>query len=133
MAAPRILRTKPTLVVRNALLATCDRGPLDAGLIPGGALAVDDRRIAWVGRDRDLDGAADLSEAHVLDARGGLVTPGLVDSHTHLVFAGERAGEFALRVTGRSYLAVALSGGGIVATSRATNAASSRRGSRRSR
>jgi imidazolonepropionase len=122
--APKSLRPKATLALRNAVLATCDRGPSDAGLLPGGAVAVDDRRIVWVGRDRDLEAAVDLDGARLLDARGGLVTPGLVDSHTHLVFAGERAGEFALRVTGKSYLDVALSGGGIAATTRATNAAS---------
>jgi imidazolonepropionase len=118
-------RPNATLVLRNATVATCDRGSSDPGLLPGGAVAVEDRRIAWVGPDRDLEDAVDLEHARTVDARGGLVTPGLVDSHTHLLFAGERAGEFALRVTGRSYLAVALSGGGIVATSRATNAASS--------
>ena len=123
MAASRIPRPKPTLVVRNATVATCDRGPLDAGLVHGGAVAIDDRRIAWVGRDGDLEATADLCHAQVVDARGGLVTPGLVDSHTHLVFAGERAGEFALRCSGRSYLDVALSGGGIAATMRATLAA----------
>jgi imidazolonepropionase len=106
------------------VLATCDRGPSDSGLVPGGAVAIEDRRIAWVGRDRDLEAAVDLSGAAVLDARGGLVTPGLVDSHTHLVFAGERAGEFALRCTGKSYLDVALSGGGIAVTTRSTQAAS---------
>ena len=121
-APPR--RTRATLAVRNALVATCDRGPSDAGLVPGGAVAIDDRRVAWVGRDQDLARAVDLEDARVLDARGGLVTPGLVDSHTHLVFAGERAGEFALRCAGKSYLDVALSGGGIAATTRATRAAS---------
>ncbi|HEY6006372.1 MAG TPA: imidazolonepropionase [Anaeromyxobacter sp.] len=124
MPAPKSLRPKATLAVRNAVLATCDGGPSDPGLVPGGAVAVEDRRIAWVGRDRDLEGAVDLDGANVLDARGGLVSPGLVDSHTHLVFAGERAGEFALRVSGKSYLDVALSGGGIAATTRATRAAS---------
>ncbi len=124
MPAPRSLRPKATLALRNALLATCDRGPTDPGLVPGGAVAVEDRRIAWVGRDRDLESAVDLDGARVLDARGGLVTPGLVDSHTHLVFAGERSGEFALRIAGKSYLDVALSGGGIAVTTRATNAAS---------
>ncbi len=122
MPAPKNLRPKATLAVRNAVLATCDRGPSDAGLLPGGALAVEDRRIAWVGRDRDLDSAVDLSEARVLDARGALVTPGLVDSHTHLVFAGERAGEFALRCSGTPYLETALVGGGIAVTTRATDA-----------
>jgi imidazolonepropionase len=123
MPAPRNLRPKATLVVRNAVLATCDRGPSDAGLLPGGAVAIDDLRTVWVGRDRDLDAAVDVSEARVVDARGGLVTPGLVDSHTHLVFAGERAGEFALRCTGKSYLDTALSGGGIGVTTRETQAA----------
>jgi imidazolonepropionase len=124
VSAPRSLRPKATLAVRNAVLATCDRGPSEAGLIPGGAVAIDDRRIAWVGRDRDLEAAVDLEGARTLDAGGGLVTPGLVDSHTHLVFAGERAGEFALRCSGKSYLDVALAGGGISVTTRATRAAS---------
>jgi imidazolonepropionase len=124
MPAPKNLRPKATLAVRNALLATCDRGPSDAGLVPGGAVAIDDLRMVWVGRDRDLEAAVDLSDARLLDARGGLVTPGLVDSHTHLVFAGERAGEFALRCAGKSYLDTALSGGGIGVTTRATQAAS---------
>ncbi|BDG06360.1 imidazolonepropionase [Anaeromyxobacter oryzae] len=123
MPAPTSLRPNVTLVVRNAVVATCDRGPSDVGLLYGAAVAVADRHVAWIGRDRDVEDAVDLDGARVLDARGGLVTPGLVDSHTHLVFAGERAGEFALRVTGRSYLEVALSGGGIAVTTRATNAA----------
>jgi imidazolonepropionase len=116
-------RQKTTLVLRNATVATCDRGPSDAGILAGGAVAIDDRRIVWVGPDVELERAVELEHARVVDARGGLVTPGLVDSHTHLVFAGERSGEFALRCTGRSYLNVALAGGGIVATTRATNAA----------
>jgi imidazolonepropionase len=119
---PRPLLPKATLLVRNALVATCDRGPSDAGLVPGGAVAIADRQVAWVGRDRDLSGAVDSEGATVLDAGGRLVTPGLVDSHTHLVFAGERAGEFALRCVGKSYLDLALAGGGISATTRATRA-----------
>ncbi len=124
MPVPKSLRPKATLAVRNAVLATCDRGPSDAGLVPGGAVAVEDRRIAWIGRDRDVEAAVDLEGATILDAKGGLVTPGLVDSHTHLVFSGERAGEFALRCSGKSYLDVALSGGGIAVTTRSTQAAS---------
>jgi imidazolonepropionase len=94
---------KATLLIRNALVATCDRGPSDAGLIPGGAVAVADRQIAWVGPERELGAArVDVEGATVLDARGGLVTPGLVDSHTHLLFGGERAGEFAMRCAGAS-------------------------------
>ncbi len=117
-------RPKATLVVRGATVATCDAGPSDAGLLPGAAVAIEDRRVAWIGAERDLEDAVDVEHARVLDAGGGLVTPGLVDAHTHLVFAGERSGEFALRLSGKSYLAVALSGGGIAATTRATNAAS---------
>jgi len=123
VSIPKSLRPRATLAVRNAVLATCDRGPSDAGAVPGGAVAIEDRRIAWVGRDRDLEAAVDLDGAQVLDAAGGLVTPGLVDSHTHLVFSGERAGEFALRCAGASYLDVALSGGGIAVTTRSTQAA----------
>jgi imidazolonepropionase len=123
MPAPKNLRPKASLVVRNATVARCDRGASDAGILPGGAVAVDERRIVWVGRDPELDAAVDVDGAKVLDARGALVTPGLVDSHTHLVFAGERAGEFALRASGRSYLDTALSGGGIAVTTRATQAA----------
>jgi imidazolonepropionase len=116
-------RPHATLVLRNATVATCDRGPSDAGLQHAAAIAVEDRRVAWVGPDRDLEDAVQLEGARVIDARGGLVTPGLVDSHTHLVFAGDRAGEFALRCAGRSYQEVALSGGGIAVTTRATRAA----------
>jgi imidazolonepropionase len=121
--APSSLRPKASLVLRNATVATCDRGPSDPGLLPGAAVAVDDRRVAWIGADADLEAAVELDGARLVDARGGLVSPGLVDAHTHLVFAGERAGEFALRCAGKSYLAVALSGGGIASTTRATNAA----------
>jgi imidazolonepropionase len=116
---------KATLLIRNALVATCDRGPSDAGLIPGGAVAVADRQIAWVGPERELGAArVDVEGATVLDARGGLVTPGLVDSHTHLLFGGERAGEFAMRCAGASYEELARAGGGIASTARATAAAS---------
>jgi imidazolonepropionase len=118
------LRPKATLLFRNAIAATCDGGTSDPGLIPGAAVAIDDRRIAWVGPERELETAVEVEGAEVIDARGGLVTPGLVDAHTHLVFAGERAGEFALRCAGKSYLSVALSGGGIAVTTRATRAAS---------
>jgi imidazolonepropionase len=124
MTAPRKLRPKASLAVRNAVVATCDRGPSDAGLLSSAAVAVDDLHTLWVGNDHELEARVDLSEARIVDARGGLVTPGLVDSHTHLVFAGERAGEFALRCAGKSYLDTALSGGGIGVTAHATEAAS---------
>ncbi|HEU4383582.1 MAG TPA: imidazolonepropionase [Anaeromyxobacteraceae bacterium] len=123
MPAPRL---RPTLVLRNAAVATCDAGPSDAGLLAGAAVAVDERLVGWVGPEVDLERACDLDGARVLDAGGRLVTPGLVDSHTHLVFGdrGERAEEFAARAAGRGYLETSRSGGGIAATVAATRAAS---------
>jgi imidazolonepropionase len=115
---------RATLIVRNALVATCDAGPSDAGLLPGAAVAVADRLVAWVGPEAQLAAHVDATGAEVLDAGGRLVTPGLVDSHTHLVFAGDRAAEHAARCAGASYLDVARAGGGIAATVRATAAAS---------
>ncbi|BAL25581.1 imidazolonepropionase [Azoarcus sp. KH32C] len=86
------------------------------------AVLVADGRVAKLCRDAELD-AADL--AGVTDmGHGGVMTPGLVDCHTHLVFAGSRAGEFALRLEGASYAEVAQAGGGILSTVRATRDAS---------
>jgi len=118
-------RFQATLAVRHALVATCDRGPSDAGLLEDAAVAVDDRLVGWVGPDAGLEEAADLSEARQVDARGRLVTPGLVDAHTHLLFGdgGEREREFAARAAGKGYLDAARSGGGIAATVAATRAA----------
>src|SRR5512137_2349833 len=118
-------RFQATLAVRHALVATCDRGPSDAGLLEDAAVAVDDRLVGWVGPDAGLEEAADLSEARQVDARGRLLTPGLVDAHTHLLFGdrGEREREFAARGAGRGYLDAASSGGGIAATVAATRAA----------
>ncbi len=94
------------------------------GLIEAGALGWRDGRIVFAGRMDALPAApADLA-ADVIDAGGDLVTPGLVDCHTHLVFAGDRASEFEQRLTGASYEDIARAGGGIVSTVRATRAAS---------
>src|SRR5919198_2765334 len=111
---------RATLVFRHALVATCDRGASDAGLLPDGAVAISDRLVGWVGPDAQLTAEVDTEHAEVVDAGGRLVTPGLVDSHTHLVFAGERADEFVRRAAAESYEAIARSGGGIEATARAT-------------
>jgi imidazolonepropionase len=117
------MRPRASLVIRDALVATCDAGPSDAGLVPRGAVAVDGRLVAWVGPDARLEESVDLAGAATVDAGGRLVTPGLVDSHTHLVFAGERADELALRAAGQDYRAIARAGGGIASTVRATRAA----------
>jgi imidazolonepropionase len=91
----------------------------ELGTLHDAAVVADGQTITWVG-PAALAPAADRR----IDVGGRAVIPGFVDSHTHLVFAGERAGEFALRCAGKSYLSVALSGGGIAATTRATLAAS---------
>ena len=121
---PHPHRPKATLVVRHALVATCAAGASDAGLVTDGAVAVSGHLVAWVGLDAALEAAVNPETAEIVDAGGRLVTPGLVDSHTHLVFAGDRAGELAERALGRSYLEIAKAGGGILATARATAAAS---------
>jgi imidazolonepropionase len=112
------------LLLRNARLATMT-GPQPAagdaplGLIEGGAVACEGERIAFVGPSA---GAPPADE--IVDAGGALVTPGLVDPHTHLLFAGDRAGEHAQRLSGASYLEIGRRGGGILATVRSTRAAS---------
>ena len=117
---------RATLVVRRATVATCDGAPNDPCLRDDQAIALDGGRVRWIGPDAALDSILDLSGARVVDAAGRLVTPGLVDSHTHLVFGddGSRAAEFAALAAGRTYAEIARAGGGIRATMRATRAAS---------
>jgi len=78
--------------------------------LPDAALLIDGEKIIWIGLDRDFDAPAG---AEVLDAHGGCVVPGLIDAHTHTVFAGTREDEFVQRIEGRSYTDIAESGGGI--------------------
>ncbi len=116
--------TRPPLwdgLLLDARLATLD-GP-GYGLVEDGALAWKDGRIAWVGPRGALPAGDGPLAAQVLQAGGRLVTPGLVDCHTHLVFGGNRAGEFEQRLAGASYEEIARAGGGIVSTVRATRAA----------
>ena len=94
------------------------------GLLDDGALAWRDGHIAWIGASRDLPREFDDLRDTATDARGALVTPGLIDCHTHLVYAGSRADEFGRRLQGENYAAIAASGGGILATVRATRATS---------
>jgi imidazolonepropionase len=91
--------------------------------IEPGAIAARDGRIAWVGRARDLPGEPRALARVVHDVGGRWVTPGLIDCHTHLVFAGDRAREFELRLQGATYEEIARAGGGIVSTVAATRAA----------
>jgi imidazolonepropionase len=110
------------LLLNNGKIATMAAGPVPYGLIDGGALLLDDDRIAWCGPEADLP--AGLAGADRFDLAGRLVTPGLIDCHTHVVFGGDRAREFELRLAGASYEQIAREGGGIVSTVTATRAAS---------
>lgn len=105
----------------NAELATMTAGS-DYGHIPDGAVAVRDGRIAWVGPRKALPESWQKAEQH--DCHGRWLTPGLIDCHTHLVHAGNRADEFEQRLKGVSYEAIAKAGGGILSTVRATRVAS---------
>ena len=103
----------------NCRVATMHAGH-PYGLIDDATVVVQDGRIAWVGTAGDHD-VRDVGGR--VDLQGRLVTPGLIDCHTHLVYAGNRADEWALRLEGASYEEIASRGGGIVSTVRATRAA----------
>jgi imidazolonepropionase len=107
----------------NLRLTTMAQHGVAYGAIADGALAIVGDRIAFVGRRDDLPGPPDRLAAAVHDGGGRWMTPGLIDCHTHLVFAGARAREFELRLEGASYAEIARQGGGIVSTVAATRAA----------
>lgn len=109
-------------VLTGARLATMARADTPYGLIEDGAVAVSDGRIVWAGPREKLS-ADNFPWKHV-DLGGRLVTPGLIDCHTHIVFGGNRALEFEMRLNGASYEEVARAGGGIVSTVSATREAS---------
>ena len=104
----------------NARLVTLKGDGL--GIVESGAVASKDGRIAFAGAAKDLPTGWDAAER--IDCEGRWITPGLVDCHTHLVFGGDRAHEFELRLKGASYEEIARAGGGIVSTVKATRAAS---------
>jgi imidazolonepropionase len=102
----------------NAHLATMRDDIM--GIVEDGAIAAEDGRIAYVGPRAGLPTHA----ADVTDCRGAWILPGLIDCHTHMVFGGNRSGEFEARLAGASYEEIARAGGGILSTMRATRAAS---------
>jgi imidazolonepropionase len=105
---------------RNARLATMAGEGL--GIVEGGAVATRDGRIAFAGPEAELP--SDLRAGETVDCEGRWITPGLIDCHTHLIFAGDRSDEFERRLAGETYADIARGGGGIAATVRATRDAS---------
>ncbi len=109
-------------IIRGANIATLTETEKPYGLVEDGAVVLSGGVIEWVGAESDLpEQFADLPSE---DVEGRLVTPGLIDCHTHLVFGGDRAHEFELRLNGASYEEVARAGGGINSTVTATRKAS---------
>src|SRR6266540_5441870 len=106
----------------NARLATVRDDLSDLGVIERGVIAARDGRIAFAGSHSDFPSDADAAER--IDCGGRWITPGLIDCHTHLVYGGNRAHEFELRLNGASYADIAKVGGGILSTVRATREAS---------
>lgn len=109
------------LILTDATLATMDGGA-PYGLVRRGAVVLRGGRIAWTGAAADLPAEAARLPRRSLGGR--LVTPALIDCHTHSVFGGSRAAEFEMRLTGATYEEIARAGGGIVGTVAATRAAS---------
>lgn len=106
----------------NARLATLAHDGDGLGIVENGAIAAKEGRIAFAGPAGDLPAGWDARER--MNCEGRWITPGLIDCHTHLVFGGDRAHEFELRLKGASYEEIARAGGGIVSTVKATRAAS---------
>jgi imidazolonepropionase len=107
---------------RNARLATLVDGRPGVGVIEPGAIAAREGRIVFAGRESELPAARRVS-ARTVDCEGRWITPALIDCHTHLVYGGDRAHEFELRLAGATYEEIAREGGGILSTVRATRAA----------
>ncbi len=107
-----------SLLLSNLTLATMTDG---YGLTPDAAIVIEDTHILWAGPRSLIPGPYDTLPPH--DLGGRLVTPGLIDCHTHIVFGGDRAAEFEMRLNGASYEEVARAGGGILSTVTATRAA----------
>ncbi|GAB4067916.1 imidazolonepropionase [Ancylobacter sonchi] len=106
---------------RGARLATLDEARPGLGIVEDGLIAAADGRILYAGPAAE---APAFEAAETIDVEGRWITPGLIDCHTHLVFGGDRAHEFELRLAGASYEEIARAGGGIVSTMKATRAAS---------
>jgi len=111
-------RMQVDLLIRKLQLATL-ADAAGYGEVRGGALAVHAGRIAWLGPESELPET--LRAAQEVDGQGGWLTPGQIDCHTHLVYAGSRANEIEMRWAGAAYEDIARAGGGISSTVRATS------------
>lgn len=109
-------------VLSNARIAIIDAGTRQAVLSEPSAIAIEGPQVAWIGAMADLP--CDFASAPCHDLGGRVVTPGLIDCHTHVVFGGDRAREFEMRLEGASYEDIARQGGGILSSVRDTRAAS---------
>ena len=112
------------MLISNVHVATMVAGGEPYGAIRDGVVVVRAGRIAWLGPAVDAPAELVGDPASSLDGAGGWVTPGLIDCHTHLVFGGDRAHEFEMRLQGATYEEIARAGGGILSTVRATRDAS---------
>lgn len=112
------------MILTNATLATMDNQTYEGrpyGQIPNGAIVVENGVVSWVGKAVDLP--AHYTHIEMIDLGGRLVTPALIDCHTHLVYGGNRANEFEMRLNGAGYEEIARAGGGIMSTVTATRQA----------
>ena len=109
------------LLITNVSIARMDAKDSGYGLLCEGALLIDGDRIGWVGRAKDVDPG--LRDTRQLDGNGCVLTPALIDCHTHIVHGGNRAREFEMRLEGASYEDISRAGGGIISTVTATREA----------
>ena len=124
------MSVEPEMLIKNiSQLATMAGQPVrtgvqmdDAAVIEHAAVLIGDGKIVWAGPESELPPFAD--DIDVIDAGGLLVTPGLIDPHTHLAWAGSREKEFFMRAQGASYMEIHQAGGGINSTSKAVREAS---------
>ena len=109
------------LLITNVSIARMDTTDSGYGLLCDGAVLIDGDRIGWVGRVKDVDPS--LHDTRQLDGNGCVLTPALIDCHTHIVHGGNRAREFEMRLEGASYEDISRAGGGIISTVTATREA----------
>ncbi len=107
----------------NINLATMTEGSKSYGALTQAALAISEDKIAWLGTMAELP-PYNADKINVIEGNNQWLTPGLIDCHTHIIYGGNRANEFELRLQGASYEAIAKAGGGIVSTVKATRQAS---------